>query len=185
MVGWGIRGSNDTDTGAPSSVGLPIDLSINELIAMTTWFYVTDGEKPPSPVEIENAYKKFVDPARWNILLQTRNLPKLDAFQTRGQVWATGDEAVSDIFHLAACDACHTIPGILRATGTMGPPLGLKTTAASRLKDPSYRGKAHTAAKRQHRGNMCMNRSLIRVPTLSCHFLIISCPKSTAPSSLY
>jgi hypothetical protein len=33
MAGWGVRGSNDTDTDAPSSVEPPINLSIDEFIA--------------------------------------------------------------------------------------------------------------------------------------------------------
>jgi cytochrome c2 len=144
MAGWGVRGSNDTDTGAPSSVEPPISLSIDELIAMTTWFYVRDGKKPPLPQEIEDAYKKFVAPPKWKILVQTRSFPKLEDLQTRGQVLATGHEAVSDIFHFAQCHLCHTIPGVQGATGKLGPPLGLKTTAVSRLKDPLYRGKATT-----------------------------------------
>jgi hypothetical protein len=143
MAGWGVRGSNDTDTGAPSSIEPPISLSIDELVAMTTWFYVRDGKKPPLPQEIENAYKKFVDPSKWKILVQTRNFPKHDG-QPRGQVVATGHEAVSDIFDFAQCHLCHTIPGVQGAIGNLGPPLGLKTTVVARLKDPSYRGKATT-----------------------------------------
>ena len=83
------------------------------------------------------------DPPRWTVLVQTRNLPRLEDLPV-AQVLATGDEAVSDIFRLAQCTACHTIPGIHGATGKIGPPLGLKTKAFARLKDPSYHGKATT-----------------------------------------
>jgi cytochrome c2 len=143
VAGYGMRGSHDTDSGAPSSLNYPMNLSINDAVAVTTWIYINDGKKPPSPHEIEDAYKKFVDPPRWKALIQTRSLPRLED-RPVAQVLATGDEAVSDIFHLAQCLMCHTIPGIQGATGNLGPPLGLKTNAVSRLKDPSYHGKATT-----------------------------------------
>lgn len=143
VAGYGIRGTHDTDSTAPSSLYAPISLSINAVVALTTWLYVNDGKKPPSPHEIEDAYKKFVDPPRWKVLVQTRSLPRLED-QPVAQVLATGDEAVSDIFRLAQCNACRTIPGIHGATGKIGPPLGLKTKGLARLKDLSYRGKATT-----------------------------------------
>ena len=144
VAGYGIRGTHDTQSAAPSSLYPPVGLSINDVVAITTWIYDNDDKKPPSPHEIENAYKKFVDPPKWNILLQTRNLLKPEGQQARGQVLATGHEAVSDIFHFAQCQMCHTIPGVQGATGKLGPPLGLKSKAASRLKDPLYLGKATT-----------------------------------------
>ena len=143
VAGYGIRGTHDRDSGAPSSLNAPKNLSINDVVAVTTWLYVNDGKKPPSPGEIENAYRKFVDPTKWKILVETRNIPR---FEDRpiAEVLATGHEAVSDMFRLAQCTACHTIPGIFGATGKIGPPLGLKTKAATRLKDSSYQGKATT-----------------------------------------
>jgi hypothetical protein len=141
VAGYGMRGTHDTDSGSPSSLDSPISLSINDVVAM---IYVNDGKEPPSSQEIENAYKKYVDPPKWKILVQNRNLPNPEDPQIKRQVLATGDEAVSDIFQVAQCIACHAIPGIPGAIGTIGPPLGLKATGFARLKDPSYRGKATT-----------------------------------------
>jgi hypothetical protein len=143
VAGYRIRGTHDTQSAAPSTLSPVINLSLNEVLALMTWLYVNDGKEPPSPGEIEDAYRKFVDPPRWKILVETRNFPRLED-RPIGKVLATGHEAVSDIFLLGQCTFCHTIPGIFGATGKFGPPLGLKTKAATRLKDPSYRGKATT-----------------------------------------
>lgn len=59
-------------------------------------------------------------------------------------LFATGEESVEEIFRKALCTACHVIPGIPDATGTIGPALTLKSTAPIRLKDPKYSGKATT-----------------------------------------
>ena len=39
---------------------------------------------------------------------------------------------------------CHTIPGIPGATGTQGPKLEEGTNAPTRIKDPAYKGTAHS-----------------------------------------
>ena len=178
VAGYGMRGTHDTDSGAPSSLYAPISLSINDVVAITTWLYVNDGKKPPSPGEIENAYRKFVDPTKWKILVETRNIPR---FEDRpiAEVLATGHEAVSDMFRLAQCTACHTIPGIFRATGKIGPPLGLKTKAATRLKDPSYQGKATTP--REYIIESILDPSAYVVPL----FPPLSCRRSMAPGFLH
>ena len=143
VAGYGIRGTHDTDSAAPSSLYTPISLSINDVVALTTWLYVNDGKKPPSPHEIEDAYKKFVDPPRWEAMVRTRDTPPHEG-QQKGQLFATGEEAVSDIFRVAQCTVCHTIPGIPGAVGTQGPKLTMKTHAPARIKDETYRGKATT-----------------------------------------
>ena len=59
-------------------------------------------------------------------------------------LFATGEEMVDDIFRKALCIACHVIPGIPGATGTIGPALTMKSIAPLRLKDSKYSGKATT-----------------------------------------
>lgn len=56
----------------------------------------------------------------------------------------TGEEPIIDIFTMAGCPVCHTIPGIPGATGQVGPPLILGTTGEQRLRDPNYQGDATT-----------------------------------------
>jgi mono/diheme cytochrome c family protein len=49
---------------------------------------------------------------------------------------------VDQIFQKATCVACHTIPGIAGAVGTIGPKLVEGTNAPTRIKDPAYKGTA-------------------------------------------
>jgi mono/diheme cytochrome c family protein len=55
---------------------------------------------------------------------------------------ADGTEPVDQIFAKGQCVACHTIPGIAGATGTIGPKLVEGTNAPLRIKDKDYKGKA-------------------------------------------
>jgi mono/diheme cytochrome c family protein len=55
---------------------------------------------------------------------------------------ADGTEPVDQIFTKATCVACHTIPGIPGAVGTVGPKLEEGTNAPLRLKDKEYKGSA-------------------------------------------
>ncbi len=57
---------------------------------------------------------------------------------------ADGTETVDVIFQKATCVACHTIPGIPGAKGTIGPALEEGTNALLRMKDKDYKGSAKT-----------------------------------------
>ena len=57
---------------------------------------------------------------------------------------ADGTETVDVIFQKATCVACHTIPGIPGAKGTIGPVLEEGTNALLRMKDKEYKGTAKT-----------------------------------------
>ncbi len=50
-------------------------------------------------------------------------------------------------FQKGGCGACHVIPGVPNAQGTIGPDLtNIGVVAEERIKDPNYKGKAKTAA---------------------------------------
>jgi len=59
-------------------------------------------------------------------------------------VTSTGEEDEVRLFQKAQCTHCHNIPGIPNANGKLGPPLIMGTTAPKRLKDPLYKGSAHS-----------------------------------------
>ncbi len=142
VAGFGVKGTNDKESPMPAIHKPPIGLSIDELIAVDTWLFAREGVEPPTPDEIETAYKKFI--------------PESDRPKPAGAPGAapggpvpgapvvTGDEPVNEIFTKALCFACHTIPGIPGAVGAVGPKLVEKTNAPLRLKDPDYKGKATT-----------------------------------------
>jgi cytochrome c2 len=141
VAGYGMRGTHDTDSGAPSSLNSPMSLSINDVVAITTWIYTNDGKKPPAPHEIEDAYKKFVPESKWKSVTQT-SIGETDPHPAL--LLADGTESVDTIFSRAQCVACHIIPGIPGAVGTIGPKLTMKTIGPSRIKDKNYHGKART-----------------------------------------
>lgn len=138
VVGYGFRGTDDKESPEPNVTKPPISLKIDDLVAVTTWLYVHNGQRPPSPAVIVEAFRKFMTPEDWKYV--TTIPPPL----TNVSLLATGEESAKDIFRKAACIYCHVIPGIPDATGTIGPALTMKSIAPLRLKNPMYKGKATT-----------------------------------------
>jgi hypothetical protein len=140
VVGFGVKGSNDRESPMPAIHKPPIALSFDELIAVDTWLFAREGQDPPTPEEIENAYKKFIPESERPKAAPAGGAP--GGAPAPGAPVVTGDEPVNEIFIKALCFACHTIPGIQGAVGVVGPKLVEKTNAPQRLKDPAYKGKA-------------------------------------------
>src|SRR5437016_11454748 len=142
VAGFGVKGTNDRESPMPAIHKPPIALNFDEFIAVDTWLFAREGIDPPTPEDIENAYKKFIPEA---------DRPKpagasgaAPAGPVPGAPVVTGDEPVNEIFIKALCFACHTIPGIQGAVGVVGPKLVERTNAPNRLKDPNYKGNATT-----------------------------------------
>lgn len=141
VSGYGAPGSKGRESSEPEVTQSPIDLKHDEMVAIVTWLYVNDGKRPPSAEVISSAFKKFMTPSEWMRFISPR-LP--DPWSEPPPVLATGDERVDEIFQKAQCVVCHDIPGISGATGTVGPPLNMKTLAPRRLRDAKYKGGART-----------------------------------------
>src|SRR5256885_2477892 len=60
VAGLGVKGSNDRESPMPAIHKPPIALNFDEFIAVDTWLFAREGMDPPTPEEIENAYKKFI-----------------------------------------------------------------------------------------------------------------------------
>ena len=138
VPGFGVKGSNDTESPMPRIHKAPISLSMGELAAVDTWMYVREGKEAPPYEEIVASYEKFIPEA--DRITETAE----DDGAAAGGVLATGEEPVDEIFSKAACIACHTIPGIKDATGKVGPMLVEGSNAPKRLKDGNYKGKAQS-----------------------------------------
>ena len=130
VAGWGVKGSQGCESPMPKVHLPPINLTLEELIAVDTWIYVHEGETPPSPQVIRKAYKDILSTEEWRYV--TRDTE--NASDKR--------RSVKQLFLQHGCAACHTIPGVPGATGKVGPPLNLKTRAAQRLQEPAYQGRA-------------------------------------------
>ncbi|NKB80401.1 MAG: c-type cytochrome [Nitrospirales bacterium] len=137
VPGFGVKGSNDTESPMPRIHKPPISLSMGELAAVDTWIYIREGKEAPAYDEIVASYEKFI-PEADRITVTAEE----EEGGAAGGVLATGEEPVNEIFMKAACVACHTIPGIEGATGKVGPKLVEGTNAPKRIKDSSYKGHA-------------------------------------------
>ena len=137
VEGFGVKGTNDKQSPMPAIHKPPISLSLGELAAVDTWLYVREGKEAPSYEEIVKAYEKFIPEAD-----RPKQAEDDGKKKGGGDLLADGSEPVDQIFQKAQCVACHTIPGIAGAVGTIGPKLVEKTNAPGRLKDPTYKGTA-------------------------------------------
>jgi mono/diheme cytochrome c family protein len=138
VAGYGVKGTNDKQSPMPAIHKPPISLSLPELAAVDTWLYVREGRDAPTYDEIIKSYEKFIPEA---------DRPKQQEDKPAGAasaLLADGSEPVDQIFAKAQCVVCHTIPGIPGAVGTQGPKLEEGTNAPNRIKDPAYKGTAHT-----------------------------------------
>jgi hypothetical protein len=144
VAGFGVRETHDRESPAVTSFKPPISLSIDELIAITTWLYVHDGKEPPSPQEIENAYRKFIPAIEWPMPSRDPEIypARYAPVPPPPPLHLSGQEPINKLFIKALCFACHIIPGIPNASGVVGPKLVMKTVAPKRLKDQKYKGKA-------------------------------------------
>lgn len=138
--GYGVKGTNDKESPMPKIHKPPISLSIPELAAVDTWLYVREGREAPSFEEISKSYEKFIPEA-------DRPKQEEDKPATASALMADGSEPIDQIFAKAQCVACHTIPGIPGAVGTIGPKLEEGTNAPLRMKDKEYKGTATSTAE--------------------------------------
>ena len=137
---YGVKGTNDKESPMPAIHKPPISLSLPELAAVDTWLYVREGRDAPTYEEIIKSYEKFIPEA---------DRPKQQEDKPAGAasaLLADGTEPVDQIFAKAQCVVCHTIPGIPGAVGTQGPKLEEGTSAPNRIKDPAYKGTAHSTS---------------------------------------
>ena len=141
VEGFGLKGSNDRESQMPRIHKPPISLTLGELAAVDTWMYVREGVEPPPYEAIVAAYEKFIPEA---------DRPQAQEETPAGPpsaLLADGTEPVDKIFAKGQCVVCHTIPGIPGAVGTQGPKLEEGTNAPNRIKDPAYKGAAHSTSE--------------------------------------
>ncbi|MEX5216741.1 MAG: nitric oxide reductase [Nitrospira sp.] len=142
VSGYGVKGTNDKESPMPAIHKPPISLSLPELAAVDTWLYVREGREAPSFDDIVKSYEKFIPEA---------DRPKMSEDKPAAgggtTLMADGTEPVDQIFTKATCVACHTIPGIPGAVGTVGPKLDEGTNAPLRLKDKDYKGTAKSTSE--------------------------------------
>ena len=144
----------------------PIELSIDEQIAVDTWLFFREGQTPPSPKEIRAAYEKFIPEADRPKKAQEAagGAPK-----PAGPPIMTGADKPQDIIMKMGCIACHKIPTTAATFGTVGPMLIEGTNAKKRITSPKYlaqvkAGKAHASTAKEYIIESIVNPSAFIVP---------------------
>ncbi len=140
VPGFGVKGSNDTESPMPKIHKPPISLTLGELAAVDTWMFTREGKEAPAYDEIQAAYEKFIPEAD----RPAEGGDEEEGGGAGGAMLVDGTESHDDLFMGAGCPACHTIPGIEGATGKVGPELWEGSNAPKRMKDAGYAGKAKT-----------------------------------------
>lgn len=64
-AGYGMIGKDDKESPDIDVTKPPVSLKIDDLVAVTTWLYVHDDQRPPSPANIVSAFRKFMTPEDW------------------------------------------------------------------------------------------------------------------------
>ncbi len=139
--GYGVPGTHDRTSQEIEVTQPPYNLRLNDLVAIISWLYVNDGKTPPAIPAIEAALSKFLTPLEHKRLTG----PPPEPLPIKNPiVFASGEESLEDMFTRAQCVACHVIPGIPQATGSIGPSLTMGSAAEQRLVNPGYKGTAKT-----------------------------------------
>ena len=159
--GFGKGGTNDRESPMPAIHKPPINLTIDEMVAIDVWTYVREGLDAPSIDDMRAAYEKFIPE-------DERPQAAAGGEEAGGgggenPLLTTGDESLPEIFEKAQCTICHIIPGIPGADeGDFGPELYLKTNASKRMKDKGYTGSASSV--QEYILESIMNPNLYVVP---------------------
>jgi hypothetical protein len=167
VAGFGVKGTNDRESPDPDFNKPPMNLTIDEMIAIDTWLYMHDGEKPPSTGVIRAAYEKFI-PEDERV---TTNKGGGSGGKKLGEgsIMLRGDENPQDIIMKIGCVACHKIPTTAARFGTVGPLLIEGTNAIKWIKSPEYKmrvkeGKAHATTPKEYIIESIVNPNAFIVP---------------------
>ncbi len=165
VAGYGVKGSNDRESPMPTIHKPPIQLTIDELIAVDTWLFYREGGEVPPVSEIRAAYEKFIPAADRAEPVKEAAAPAAGA----GPMVATGADKPEDMIMKMGCVACHKIPTTAAKFGAVGPVLIEKTNAPKRIASPEYRarvkaGKAHATTPKQYVIESIVNPSAYIVP---------------------
>ena len=164
-AGFGEKGSNDRKSPMPQVHKAPIQLTIDELIAVDTWMFVREGEEAPPAADLRAAYEKFIPAADRAEPVKEAAVPAAGA----GPMIATGADKPEDMIMKMACVACHKIPTTAAKFGSVGPLLIEKTMAPKRLASAEYKarrkaGKAHATTPKEYVIESIVNPSAYIVP---------------------
>ena len=162
VEGFGLKGTNDTESPMPIINKPPVLLVDTEIVAVVTYLQTRGGDmgKATAKDDWEAYFGKALG----------AEAAKPVEDKPAGPPVALGSETPEEIVTKMACYACHKIPGITVAkTGAIGPLLIEGTNAPNRIKSPEYKaavkaGTAHATTPRAYVIESIMDPKAFIVP---------------------
>lgn len=166
VEGFGIKGTNDTESPMPIINKPPIQLTDTEIVAVVS-FLQTKDDGDFTKWTAKDSWESY-----WGKPLKADAAPKEGEAKAApaGPPVALDSDTPEQIVQKMTCFACHKIPGIsIAKTGMIGPLLIEKTNAPNRIKSAEYQkavkeGKAHATTPREYVIESIMNPGAFIVP---------------------
>jgi cytochrome c2 len=152
VEGFGIKGTNDSESPMPIINKAPILLTDTEIVAVVSYLQSKDNAGDFSKVTAKESFESYFGKA-----LKADAAPAAGAAPAAaGPTVALNSDTPEQIVQKMTCFACHKIPGIsIAKTGMIGPLLIEGTNAPNRIKSPEYQkavkeGKAHATTPKEY-----------------------------------
>ncbi|MFQ5596890.1 MAG: nitric oxide reductase [Nitrospiria bacterium] len=167
VMGYGLKGTNDTVSPMPIINKPPILLADTEIVAVVSFLQTRSGDM--GKWTAKDSWEEY-----WGKALVAEGGEEgeggEEAPAEKGPTVALGSDSAEDIVQKMTCFACHKIPGIsIATTGMIGPLLIEGTNAPNRIKSPEYlkrvkEGKAHATTPREYVIESIMDPGAFIVP---------------------
>jgi len=166
VEGFGIKGTNDTESPMPIINKAPILLTDIEIVSVVSFLESKDSPGDFSKVDAKASWEDYFGKKLEAKAEDNKPAgPGLDASKV-----ALPDDTPEQIVQKMGCFACHRIPTLAIAkTGMIGPLLIEKTNAPNRIKSPEYlkakaEGKAHANTPKEYVMESIMHPDAFIVP---------------------
>ncbi len=163
VEGFGLKGTNDTESPMPIIDKPPILLVDTEIVSVVSFLQMRDDA---SKWTAKDSWEEYFGKDLASAAGDEEPVEEKPA----GPPVALGSETAEEIVTKMTCYACHKIPGISVAkTGAIGPLLIEGSSAKRRIKSPEYKaamkaGTAHATTPREYIIESIMDPSAFIVP---------------------
>lgn len=170
-VGYGIKGTNDTESAMPIINKPPIALTDFEIVAVAAYIQSQDTPGDFSKVTAKDDWEHYFG-KKLRLTPEDIYLASNLTYHSHISIdsHSTAIDTPEEIIRKMACYACHKIPGIsIAKKGMVGPLLIMKKSAADRIQSPEYRkavenGTAQAATPREYVIESIVNPGAFIVP---------------------
>ena len=154
VQGFGIKGSEDTESPMPIINKAPIELTDAEIISVVSFLQAKDYSGDVSKVTAREDWEDYFGRKLSSIRTEETASKPPSAGADPGVAYSNEPPAV--MIAKMGCYSCHKIPTVeIARTGLVGPLLIEKTNAPRRLKSPEYQravaeGRAHASTPKEY-----------------------------------